>query len=137
MHIFDSYASWNATPKLTLAAETDYVIERLMTTSAPDHTDGGAAYFRYQLTPKIALAARSEYLSDRGGLFTRKTQALKEATATFEYKFSEGFLMREEWRRDWSNQPYLLSSTLGLLKASQNTATIGLVWWFGGKEGAW
>ena len=137
LHIFDSYASWHATPKLTLAAETDYVIERLMTTSAPDHTDGGAAYFRYQLTPKIALAARSEYLSDRGGLFTRKTQALKEATATFEYKFSEGFLMREEWRRDWSNQPYFLSSTLGLLKASQTTATIGLVWWFGGKEGAW
>jgi hypothetical protein len=137
LHIFDTYASWNLTPKLALAGEADYVIERLHSTSAPDHTDGGAAYARYQLAPKIALAARGEYLSDRGGLFSGKTQALKESTVTFEYKFSEGFLMREEWRRDWSNQPYFLSSTLGLLKTNQNTATIGLVWWFGGKEGAW
>jgi len=137
LHIFDSYATWNATNRLTLAAEVDYVIERLYTTSTPSHDDGGAAYFRYQLTPKIALAARSEYLSDYGGLYTGKTQALKEATATFEYKFSQGFLMREEWRRDWSNQPYFFSDTLGLLKNSQTTATIGLVWWFGGKEGSW
>jgi Putative beta-barrel porin-2, OmpL-like. bbp2 len=137
LHIFDSYAIWNATGKLTLAAEADYVIERLYTYSAPSHDNGGAAYFRYQLTPKIALAVRAEYLSDYGGLYSGKTQALKETTATFEYKFSTGFLMREEWRRDWSNQPYFLSDTLGILKANQTTATIGLVWWFGGKEGAW
>jgi len=137
LNILDSYAAWNATSKLTLAAEGDYVIQRLFTTSAPSHTDGGAAYARYQLTPKVALAARSEYLSDRGGLFSGKTQALKETTLTFEYKFSDDFLMREEWRRDWSNQPYFFSDTLGLLKTGQSTATIGLVWWFGGKQGAW
>jgi hypothetical protein len=137
LHIFDSYATWNVTDKLTLAGEADYVIERLRTNSPPSHDDGGAAYFRYQLTPKIALAVRGEYLSDYGGLYSGKTQALKETTATFEYKFGPGFLMREEWRRDWSNQPYFLSDTLGVLKASQTTATIGLLWWFGGKEGAW
>jgi hypothetical protein len=80
---------------------------------------------------------RGEYLADYGGLFSGKTQALKEATATFEYKFSDAFLMREEWRQDWSNQPYFLTSTLGTLKRSQDTATVGLEWWFGGKEGAW
>ena len=137
LHIFDSYATWTATNKLTLAAEADYVIERLRTNSTPSHDDGGALYFRYQLTPKIALATRGEYLSDYGGLYTGKTQALKETTATVEYKFGQGFLMREEWRRDWSNQPYFLSDTLGVLRTSQTTATIGLVWWFGGKEGAW
>ena len=137
LHIFDSYATWNTTPKLTLAAEADYVIERLLTTSAPSHSEGGAAYAHYQLTPKIAFAGRGEYLSDSGGLYSGKTQALKETTLTFEYKFAQGFLMREEWRRDWSNQPYFLSSTLGVLKESQQTVTLGLVWWFGGKEGAW
>lgn len=137
LHIFDSYTTWNATDKLTLAAEVDYVIERLYAYSAPSHDDGGAAYFRYQLTPKIALAARGEYLSDYRGLYSGKTQALKETTGTFEYKFASGFLMREEWRRDWSNQSYFLSDALGVLKKSQTTATIGLVWWFGGKEGAW
>jgi Putative beta-barrel porin-2, OmpL-like. bbp2 len=137
LHIFDFYATWNATNKLTLAAEVDYVIERLYTNSAPSHDDGGAAYFRCQLTPKVALAVRGEYLSDYGGLYSSKTQALKETTATFEYKFAPGFLMREEWRWDWSNQDYFLSDALGVLKKSQITATIGLVWWFGGKEGAW
>ncbi len=137
LHIFDSYATWNASPKLTLAGEADYVIERLLTISAPAHAEGGAGYIHYQLTPKIALAARGEYLSDESGLYSGKTQALKETTLTFEYRFSQGFLMREEWRRDWSNQPYFLSSTLGVLEESQQTVTLGLVWWFGGKQGPW
>jgi hypothetical protein len=136
-NIFDTYATWNVTPNFTVAGEADYVVERLLTTSLPSHTDGGAGYLRYQLTPKIALAARAEYLSDRGGLFTGATQAVKEGTLTFEYKFYDGFLMREEYRHDWSNQPYFLSDQLFLLKPSQTTATIGLVWWFGRKQGAW
>jgi len=45
--------------------------------------------------------------------------------------------MRGEWRRDASNHPYFLTDTLGILKKEQNTATLGVVWWFGGKEGAW
>jgi hypothetical protein len=65
------------------------------------------------------------------------TQAIKENTFTFEQKIAEGFLMREEWRRDASNQPYFLTDTLGILKKEQTTATLGLVWWFGGKGGSW
>lgn len=137
LHILDSYATWNATSKLTIAAEGDYVIERLFTTSAPSHTDGGAGYVRYQLSPKWAVAARGEYLFDHGGLFSGVTQALKESTATLEYKFFDGLIMREEWRRDWSNVPYFLTSTLGDLKKEQTTATAGVTWWFGGKQGSW
>jgi hypothetical protein len=137
LHIFDSYLTWQASSKLTLAVEGDYVIERLLTSSAPSHTTGGAGYARYQLTPKFAIAARTEYLSDRGGLFTGTTQAIKENTLTFEQKIADGFLLRAEWRRDASNHPYFLTDTLGTLKKEQNTATLGLVWWFGGKEGAW
>lgn len=137
LHIFDSYVSWNASPKLSLAVEGDCVVERLFTTSAPAHTDGGAAYVRYQLTPKFALASRAEYLSDRGGLFSGATQALKEVTLTGQYQFAPGFMMFDEWRRDFSNRPYFLTDTLGLLKNEQTTATVGLVWWFGPKMGAW
>jgi hypothetical protein len=64
-------------------------------------------------------------------------QALKETTFTASYGFGEGFLMRGEWRYDFSNQPYFYTSTPGILKKSQNTATLGLIWWFGGKQGAW
>jgi hypothetical protein len=136
-HIFDSYATWSATPKLTVAAEGDYVINRLQTFSTPAHVIGGALYTRYQFTGKIALAGRAEYLSDRGGLFSGVTQALKETTLTAEYKFAEGFLVRGEWRRDFSNQPFFLTQASGVLSQQQNTATLGLVWWFGRKVGSW
>jgi hypothetical protein len=143
LHIFDSYVSWQTTPKLTLAIEGDYVIERLWKdsapgeSSAPSHVDGGAAYVKYQINPKFALAGRAEYLSDRGGLFSGLNQALKETTATFDYNVADGFLMRYEWRRDFSNQPSFLTSVQGVLSKQQNTATLGLVWWWGRKQGAW
>jgi hypothetical protein len=143
LHIFDSYVSWQTTPKLALAIEGDYVIERLWRnsapgeSSAPSHVDGGAAYLKYQLSPKLALAGRAEYMSDRGGLFSGLTQALKETTATFDYNVADGFVMRYEWRRDFSNQPSFLTDTQGLLSKQQNTATLGLVWWWGRKQGAW
>lgn len=142
-HIFDSYASWQATSKLTLALEGDYFIERLWQnsapgeSSAPSHVDGGAAYVQYQFTPKLTLGTRAEYMSDRGGLFSGLTQALKENTVTFDYKLLDGFLMRYEWRRDFSNQPSFLTNTQGILAKQQNTATVGLMWWWGRKEGAW
>src|SRR5215469_12110207 len=142
-HIFDSYGTWQATSNLTFSLEGDYEIERPWRTtapgesSAPSHVDGGAAYLHYQFTPKIGLALRSEYLSDRGGLFSGLTQALKEDTVTFDYKLADGFLMRYEWRRDFSNQPSFLTDVQGVLTNQQNTATLGLVWWWGQKEGSW
>lgn len=136
-HIFDTYVSWNVMPKLALVGEADYVINRIFSNSAPQHVGGGAAYARFQLTSKNALAGRAEYLSDRGGLFSGVTQALKETTLSYEYKFTNGFLARTEWRRDFSNQPFFLTDVLNVLKKEQNTATLGLIWWFGRKQGPW
>jgi hypothetical protein len=136
-HIFDSYATWQPNDRWTLALEGDYVIERDQTTSPPVHVGGGALYARYQLTPKIALAGRTEYMTDRGGLFTGTTQALKEVTLTSDYKVADGFMVRLEWRRDWSNHPFFLTDQLDLLSKHQTTATMGVVWWFGKKNGVW
>ena len=141
LHIFDTYHTFNVSDKLTLAVEGDYVVGRVFRDSAPARVFGGAGYARYQWTPKFALAARLEYLSEKaaasGGLFTGVSQALKEHTVTAEYKFADGFLGRLEYRRDFSNQPFFLTEQPGILKKEQNTATIGLVWWFGRKEGTW
>jgi hypothetical protein len=137
LHIIDTYGTWQVNPNLTFALEADYVIERLFTNSAPDTTWGGAAYARYQISPRIAIAGRAEYLSDRGGLFSGTTQALKDTTLTLEQKMADGFLLREEWRRDFSNQPYFYTDLLGVLKREQNTATLGVVWWFGLKKSPW
>jgi len=142
-HIFDSYATWQATPKLVLEIEGDYFIQRLWRnaapgqSSAPMNVDGGAAYLQYQVSPKFAIATRAEYMSDRGGVFSGLSQALKENTVTFDYKVADGFLMRYEWRRDYSNQPTFLTSVQGVLSKDQNTATLGLIWFWGRKEGTW
>ncbi len=143
LHIFDSYVSWQATPKLLLQLEGDYVIERLWAnaapgeSSAPSHTTGGAAYAQYQFTPKYALGARTEYLSDRGGLFSGVTEALKEVTLTNTFDVADGFQLRAEYRRDWSNQPIFLTSTQNVFSKNQDTATLGVIWWFGRKQGPW
>jgi hypothetical protein len=143
IHIFDSYATWQATPKLALSGEGDYVIEREWAnaapgeSSAPEHVDGGVFYAQYQWTQKVALAGRAEYLSDRGGLFSNETQALKEATATYKYNFADGFDAFLEYRRDWSNRPYFVTNNVAMPSTHQDTTTLGLVWWYGGKQGAW
>ena len=137
LHILDTYASWSVSPKLTLVGEADYVINRQFEHSSPAHVTGGAAYAHYQVTPRVALTGRAEYLSDRGGLFSGVTQALKEATLTYEYRIADGLIARTEWRRDFSNQPFFLTETAGVLKKEQNTATLGLIWWWGRKEGPW
>lgn len=142
-HIFDSYVTWQASPNLTLALEGDYFIQRLWRnassgqSSAPAHVDGGAAYVRYAFNSKFALATRAEYMSDRGALFSGISQALKENTFTFDYKLADNMLMRYEWRIDYSNRPSFLTDVQGVLSKQQNTATLGLVWWWGRKEGSW
>jgi hypothetical protein len=143
LHIFDSYATWNVTPKVTFALEGDYEVSRVWAqagpgmSSAPKHVIGGAGYARYQWTRRMALAGRTEYFSDRGGLFSGTTQALKEFTGTYEFKVANGLLSRLEYRRDWSNVPFFLTNKVGVLSANQDTLTLGLVWWYGGKEGPW
>jgi len=142
-HIFDSYVNWTATSKLAFALEGDYVIQRVWRnaapgeSSAPKRDDGGAAYIHYQLTPRVALAGRGEYMMDHGGAFSNINQALKETTATFDYQLADGFLMRYEWRRDFSNTPTFFTDAQGVLGRQQTTATLGLVWWWGQKQGPW
>ncbi len=137
LQIIDSYVTWQVLQRLTLAAEADYVQQRRYSYSAPDRVEGGALYLGYQFSTKIAMAARIEYLADIGGLFSGATQYLKEGTLTFDYRPTGGFLVRGEFRRDQSNHPYFTGRTLGLLDAMQPTMAVGLVWWFGQKEGAW
>ncbi len=143
LHIFDNYVNWQATPRLALTGEFDYVIEREWATaapgesSAPSHVTGGAAYAQFQLNPKTALALRGEYLSDRGGLFSGTTQALKEATATYKYTLADGLDAFMEYRTDWSNVLYFATHDVKAPSGHQTTATLGLVWWYGGKQGTW
>ena len=136
-HIFDTYATWQVKPKLTVIAEADYVVNRTFAEQRPQRVAIGGLTARYALPRNWNLGARTEYFDDRGVLFSGSTQALKEFTAVVDHTFAEGFLVRAEYRRDWSNQPFFLSETAGLLKHAQTTATLGLVYWWGTKQKSW
>jgi hypothetical protein len=137
LDIFDSYVTWQATTNLQFAAEADYVQQRLYTYSSPARVEAGAFYVGYQFYPTLAVAARAEYLADIGGLFSGTTQYLKEGTLTLDYRPSDHFLMRGEYRRDQSNRLYFLGHTLDVFESIQPTLGLGLVWWFGQKQGVW
>lgn len=136
-HIFDTYPTWQATPRLTLIGEADYVLNRTLSQQQPARVVIGGLTAKYALPRNWNLGARTEYFDDRGGLFSGTTQALKEATLVVDHTFAPGFIARAEYRRDWSNQPFFLSDTAGSLKHAQTTATLGLMYWWGTKQGSW
>jgi hypothetical protein len=137
LQIFDTYATWQPSAATTLALEADYVRSQNPQPAEASVVSGGAAYARHQLTTRAAVAGRGEYLIDHGGLFTGASRRLKEATMTFDYRLNEGFLIRSEWRRDFSDTPLFLTDTSGRLTQSQGTATLGVIWWWGTKRGPW
>ena len=137
LNIIDTYASFNLSSKWSATLEGDYVINRVAGNSAPTYGYGGAGYLHRQLTSKLALNGRFEYLGDPGGLYSGTRQDLKDVTGTAVYQPANGFQARFEYRRDFSNRPFFLTNNPAILSNSQNTLTLGLLWWFGGKEGAW
>jgi hypothetical protein len=136
-HIFDTYATWQATPKLTLIGEADYVLNRTLSEQQPGRVAIGGFTAKYALPRNWNVGARTEYFDDRGGLFSGTTQALKEATLVLDHTFTPGFIARAEYRRDWSNQLFFLSDTAGSLLHAQTTAELGLMYWWGTKQGSW
>ena len=137
LHIIDSYASFNIGSKWSTALEGDYVINRVASNSIPTRVYGGAGYLHHQLTSSLALNGRFTYLKDNGGLFSGTTQDLKDVTLTAVYQPVDGFQTRLEYRRDFTNQPFFLTNNPAVLMKSQDTATLGMIWWFGGKQGSW
>jgi hypothetical protein len=137
LHIIDTYAFWNASSRLILGGEFDYVINRLESNSPPQRVTGGAAYLRYQLTPRVYFGQRYERLDDHAGLFSGAAQRLNEVTSTVGFRPVEGFEARLEYRRDFTNVPFFLTRNGGVRVAHQDTFTLGSMWWFGGKTGGW
>ncbi len=136
-HIFDSYIAFQMGPNWSATVEGDWVISRVASTSYPARAYGGVGYLHRQLTKALALNGRFEYLADPDGLFSGVRQDLKEVTATAVYQFVDGFQTRLEYRRDFSNQPFFLANNPAITSRVQDTATLGMIWWFGGKQGAW
>lgn len=134
--VLDSYVSWAVTPALAVGLDVNHVRNAVTRDGDGVTLLGAGAYTRYQVSPRTALAARYERLDD-DGLFAGVAQVLHEATATAEYKAADGFLVRAEVRRDWSNRRFFTGPRPDDPRAGQLTALVGMVWWFGNKTGAW
>jgi hypothetical protein len=93
---------------------------------------GGAAQLK--LTPKFAITPRAEYYYDKDGFITGTSQKLKEFTITGEYKFTDMFLTRVEYRRDWSDQAVFEKNAVTNAVKDQDTVAIGMVFFFGPKK---
>jgi hypothetical protein len=134
--VFDTYVTVTATPKVSVGLDVNYVTNEVHDVDSSLSLQGTGLYARYQASTAAAVSMRYERLDDEG-LFGGIDQRLQELTATAEYTFADGFLLRGEVRRDWSNRAFFTTSVPDLLRDHQNTATVGLVWWFGNKTGAW
>ncbi len=134
--VIDSYVAYTATPKLSFGLDVNYVTNQVQKADPETALQGTAIYARFQASAPTALSLRYERLDDEG-LFGGIEQVLQEVTVTLEHKFADGFLLRGEFRRDWSNERFFTSAQSDDLRTHQNTALVGLVWWFGNKSGAW
>jgi hypothetical protein len=98
-------AQWKVTDRLVLALDSVYGSEPNAVTQGETATwTGIAGYARFGLSDSFALNLRGEYFADPDGARTGVPQYLKEVTLTPEWKISSHFLVRGEFRLDWSNQ---------------------------------
>jgi hypothetical protein len=133
--VFDTNGTIAATKALTLAFDLTHVTNEVHAADEPLALDGVGAYARYQITNAASAGVRYERLDDEG-LFGGIEQVLQEVTLTYEHKLAEGFLIRAEYRPDWSNKSFFPVHEGGT-GTHQHTALVGLVWWIGNKTGAW
>ena len=134
--VIDSYIAYTATPKSELRPRRELRHQPGAEGRSETALQGTGVYARYQASAPTALSLRYERLDDEG-LFGGIEQVLQEVTLTLEHKFADGFLLRGEFRRDWSNEALLHQRPPRRPAHQQNTALVGLVWWFGNKQGAW
>jgi len=135
--VFDTYVTYTATSALTLGVDVNHVTNEVLRDDPSLSLQGLGTYARYQVNEPIGLGVRWERLDDEG-LFRGIDQVLQEITLTAEYKLADGFLVRGEFRRDWSDQSFFPGSGgADDLRDHQHTLLLGGVWVIGTKKGAW
>ncbi len=126
-HLSDNIVTYTVNKQVSLAANYDYGQDKV--SGATVKWQGVAGYVRLQPTDWFALSPRVEYYNDRDGFTTGVAQKVKEATVTAEFKSKDGFIMRLEYRGDFSDIPYFLKNTAEQVK-KQNTVTFGFIYAF-------
>jgi hypothetical protein len=139
-NLFDTVLSLTPTSRLSAYINYDYGQNRdavslsktTFVTGSLERWQGIAGALHYQATSTISFTPRLEYYRDETGFMTGTKQNLNEFTLTGEYKIPEGALVRLEYRRDDSDQPYFVKGTR--LVHAQSTLEVGVVAFFGPKH---
>ena len=124
-HLWDSLATLDVTPRLSLMANYDYGMDR--SGGARVRWQGLAGYAKISPTSKLKLIPRLEWFDDSQGFTTGTAQTLKEGTLTAEILVAEGAFLRGEYRYDWSNQSVFQRNATGAL-GHQSSVTLGFVY---------
>ena len=134
--VFDTYVAYTLNARTSFGVDVNYVTNQINQGDPTLSLQGLGAYARYQVTTPFGVALRYERLDDEG-LFGGVDQILQGITLTAEYKPADAFSIRGEFRRDWSTAAFFTTSEPGVLQRHQNTALVGLIWFFGNKRGSW
>jgi hypothetical protein len=129
-NLFDTVVTYTATPKISVLGNFDYAHDKVAGDGVSWY--GVAFGVKYQHDDQWAFIPRYEIFKDAQGFSTGTTQTLQEVTLTGEYKTPVGLLARFEFRTDFSDQEFFLSSS-GDAKKYQPTVTVGLIYAFSAK----
>ncbi len=136
-NLIDTTVTLTPTSKFSAYLNYDYGQNRTAATrtTAEDsaHWQGGAVAGNYQLTAHNSFALRGEYFDDNQGFATGTAQAVKEVTATYQYKWAQGLESRVEVRHDWSNVAFFHKGNSEMVKG-QTTVTVAFIAFFGPKH---
>jgi len=129
-HFWDTVINVNPSEKFNALFNFDYGVEK-----KPGDREykfyGYSVAARFIATEKVAFSPRFDWYKDRDGFITGGARTLKEFTMTADYKLSEGWLTRLEYRRDHSSTPYFDRGNELASAKSMNTLLLGFVVYFG------
>lgn len=132
-HFYDTVLNLNPNGKVSGLFNFDYGIDK-------NPLSGDSKFYGTSVAAKLAasdwfyLSPRYDWYKDRNGFITATAQTLQEFTLTGDFRMKEGFALKLEYRRDWSDQPFFDRGN-GLANAkSQNTLLAGFMVFFGPKR---
>lgn len=122
-HLFDSVATYEVSPRLQLAANYDYGMDRLQ--SSRVRWQGVAMSADVAALDWLNVSPRLEWFDDPQGFRTGTAQTLREVTLTSRFAVHQGVTFSAEYRHDWSNRASFEARD-GSMRDSQNTVAFGL-----------
>ena len=129
-HFYDTVIAINPAGRVNFLANFDYGVDK-------NPTDRSNTFYGYSLatrfvgSERFAVSPRYDWYKDRDGFITGTSQTLQEFTLTADWRWTQGFLSRLEYRRDWSNQPFFDRGNDIANATSMNTLLAGFIVYFG------